>query len=88
MPTISRREAIAKGYPINKWFIQTILASKDLVSKKQAVKELKENKARTDDYRETTNFMRFMQNNPVRGAHYQTMRTTDNKYELVYQRFT
>ncbi len=84
MPTITKDEAIQLGYPKNKFFIQTILIDKD-ISKKNAIKYLKENGYRYNDVRSTTNYNRYMQHNPVENAIYYTKPLYG--MELVYQKF-
>lgn len=86
MPTISRAEAVKRGYPTDKWFLQTILFNKRM-SKKQAVDWLNKHGHSHNYYRTITNFHRFMQNNPVRGATYFTQMAGPN-VELVFQRYS
>lgn len=86
MPTITRRLAIDKNYPIGSYFIQTILIP-DSYTKKQAIAWLVKKGLRHDYYRKTEHFHRFMQHNPVEKARYYTERIPNN-VEIVYQKFT
>lgn len=86
MPKISRDMAIARGFPVNKWFLQTILFNKELWTKDLAREWLKSNKYKYGNWRQTINFHRFMQNVDVDGATYYTKKTKDG-IELVFQRF-
>jgi len=85
MPVISKSQADAKGYPRGKYFLQTILIDKSF-TKPEAIHWLKKHKYRYDDYRETTNFHRFMQTNPVRGSEYYTDQIFGS-IDLVYQKY-
>ena len=84
MPVISKNEAIRRGYPEGKFFIQTILIDKD-VSKKNAIKWLKDHGYQYNDYRIAGEHRRFMQTNPIHGAQYYTKRLLF--IDLVYQKF-
>lgn len=83
MPTIFEPQAERLGYPHNKYFIQTILINKRL-TKREAIKWLKEHGFKYDDYRTERNFHRFMQTYPVHGALYFTKRITPD-IQLVFQ---
>lgn len=83
MPEVSISQA--KKLKIPKHSLQTILISKQ-ISKKDAIKWLKENNLRYDYYRTTINNMRFMQINPIEGANFYTKKI--NPYiNFVYQEY-
>ncbi len=86
MPTITRDEAIRRNYPVNHWFVQTILLSDAIFTKTRAKNWLKSHGYKFGDFRRTRNFHRFMQTNPVRHSRYYT-EIPQLGVEVVYQRF-
>ena len=82
MPTITKSEARRRGYPIGSFFIQTILIPHTFRGKKRY---LADNGFDSSYRRETTNYSRFMQTNPVRGAVYRS-KVMDDDIILVYQK--
>jgi len=83
MPVISKEEAIASGKPTEG--LQTILFPKSKFTSSSARKWLKRENLRSDDVRETANYYRFMQTNPIFGAGYYT-KMLPNGVELVYMK--
>jgi len=84
MVVISYYQARLKKYPVNKFFIQTILFDKS-ISLSDARKWLRDNDLKYNDYRKTINHRRFMQTNPVKNAVYFTKKITP-LIQLVFQK--
>ena len=82
MPTISKTEAIRRGYAQQN--IQTILFNKDTWNKRTATTWLKLHNYKFDNHRTTVNQHRFMQNQPVKNASYFT-HTLPNGIQIVFQ---
>lgn len=83
MPLITKAQAIRSGIP--KKTLQTILIPKSYTLK-ESRDWLKQHDYATSYYRLTTNFRRWMQTPPIKGATYKSIKL-DNGVELVYQHF-
>jgi hypothetical protein len=83
MPTITKQQAIALGKPRSG--IQTILMPRDRFTIASAKAWLRMHGYKHNDMRLTSNFMRFMQTNPIEGNHYVT-EVLPNGAELVFMR--
>jgi|SRR5581483_1104185 len=82
MPKISRQEAINRGLTPHEPYLQTILISKERYTLPQARRWLEQHEYKSG-VRSTTNFYRFMQQNPVQGGRFFTEKINDY-IELVY----
>jgi hypothetical protein len=83
MPTITKQQAIALNKPRSG--IQTILVPRDRFTTSEAKHWLRTHGYNHNEMRYTSNFMRFMQTNPIAGNHYVT-ETLPNGIELVFMR--
>lgn len=83
MPTISQAKAKKMGIPSKS--LQTILIPNkyDLEHMQQW---LKDNNFVNSNYRKTANFVRFLQNFPIKNASYYTKKLP-NGVQLVYQQY-
>lgn len=85
MPSISVTEAKKRKYPINKFFIQTILFD-DKIKKTAAIKWLKEHNYRYDYFTMAGDHKYFMQTNPIKKAEYVSKKISDH-ITLVFQKY-
>ena len=83
MPSISKIQAEELGYP--KHNLQTILINKS-ISKKDAEKWLKDHGYKYNYYRIAGEHRRFMQHNPIIGAHYYSKKISP-LVDLVFQEY-
>lgn len=84
MPTISQDEARRMGIPTKS--IQTVLFPRHDWDVRMAKKWLKNHNYVNSYYRKTPNFIRFMQNFPIQGAHYISHELA-NGVQLVLQHY-
>lgn len=83
MPYLSKKKAIEYGFPNPN--LQTVQIP-DKYSIIDAKKWLKENGYLYKNYRKTTNYNRFIQNDVIRGAEYYS-KTLPNGVILTFQKF-
>lgn len=83
MPTISIEQAKKMGIP--KKNLQTILVP-DYYSLSDSKKWLRDHNYVNSNYRRTINYIRFLQNFPIKGAKYYTKKLP-NDIELVFQEY-
>lgn len=74
MPYITQAQATKLNYP--KKLLQTILFNKHKYSLKEAREWLKEHGYLNKNYRRTTNEIRFIQNDVIKGAKYYSKKIT------------
>lgn len=86
MPIIGRDLAIAKGLPLKKWFLHSVIFEKKKWSKEQSKQWLKENKHYYIRYSDTANYHRWNQSPEILGASFKTKKLP-NGISLVYEWF-
>lgn len=82
MPYITPKKA--KKLKMKDTTLQTILIPKEYFNKFEAKIWLKNHNFKNDDFRETKEYFRFMQNNPIIGANFYS-KTLNNNIILVFQ---
>lgn len=86
MPIIGRDLALAKGLPINEWFLHSVLFDKSKWTKEKAKQWLKDNKYLVSRYHEAAYYQHWNQAPEIRGASYKTKKMK-NGIDLVYEYF-